>query len=134
MGSRPRPFQGIDPDITDRWKRAPEELLAGDASSNELPLDHAARPLSESGGYESAKRRLRRILHERVDRYGTERNDPDAEAGSELCNQLRFGHISSRQILEAAARRGDGTPWRLSDQTSPKCRGGRTSCARSSRQ
>ena len=79
--------------------------------------------MAESGGYEAAQRTLRRFLDDRLDRYGAERNDPDAEAASELSGYLHFGHISSHQILDAVARREDWSPWKLSDETGGKRRG-----------
>ena len=123
QGRIPAPFQGVDPAISQRWARASADLLDRSAPLNELPIDHSVAPVAESGGYEAAQRTLRRFLDDRLDRYGDERNDPDADVASELSGYLHFGHISSHQILDAVARRQDWSPWKLSDETGGRRRG-----------
>jgi deoxyribodipyrimidine photo-lyase len=123
QGTRPKPFQSVDPAIGKRWPRASVELLNGDASLHEFPVDHTVAPVAETGGYEAAQRTLRKFLDDRLDRYGSERNDPDTQTASELSGYLHFGHISSHQILDAVAKREDWSPWMLSDDASGKRRG-----------
>jgi deoxyribodipyrimidine photo-lyase len=122
-GGAPVSFRGVPKTIQQRWPRASAKLLDGRGSLEDLPIDHGLAPVAESGGYEAAQRALRRFLGGRLDRYGTERNDPDADAASEFSGYLHFGHISSHQILDAIARREDWTPWKLSDSTAGKRRG-----------
>ncbi len=123
QGRGTAPFPGVDPTVAKRWARASGDLLNGGRRLEELPIDHGVAPVAERGGYEAAQRVLRRFLDDRLDRYGTERNDPDAEAASELSAYLHFGHISSHQVLDAIARREEWSPWRLADDTSGKRRG-----------
>ncbi len=123
QGSAPPPFRGVPRAVSERWPRAPERLLAGEAGLEDLPIDHGVGPVEESGGYPAAQRALRRFLDDRLDRYGEERNQPDAEAASELSAYLHFGHISAHQILDAIARREEWSPWKLTDETSGKRRG-----------
>jgi deoxyribodipyrimidine photo-lyase len=116
-------FRGFPRAVRERWPRASSKLLDGRIGLADLPIDHAVRPVVEAGGYEAAQRALGRFLDDRLDRYGAERNDPDADAASELSAWLHFGHISSHQILDAIARRRDWSPWQLSDEMSGKRRG-----------
>jgi deoxyribodipyrimidine photo-lyase len=122
-GTAPVCFRGLPKAVQRRWPRASTELLDGRSGLADLQIDHSVAPVAESGGYEAAQRMLRRFLDQRLDRYGPERNDPDANAASELSAYLHFGHISSHQILDAVARREDWSPWQLSDSTAGQRRG-----------
>ena len=122
-GQLPAQDVELGPEITRRWPRAAEEILRSDASLEELPIDHDVGPIEESGGYEGGQQVLRRFLDERLDRYGEERNDPDAGVASELSGYLHFGHISSHQILDAIARRDDWSPEKLGDEAQGKRKG-----------
>ncbi len=123
QGGRLETFTGLSKDIRANWPAASAELLEGQESLEAFPIDHEVPPLTERGGYEAAQRALRRFLDDRLDRYGEERNQPDAAAASELSGYLHFGHVSSHQILDALARRENWTPLKLSDETGGKRRG-----------
>jgi deoxyribodipyrimidine photo-lyase len=123
QGTAPPQFKGVSEAVRTRWPQASPTLLQSDSSLADLPIDHTVSPVGESGGYRAAQRTLSRFLDGSLDRYAAERNDPDAEAGSELSAYLHFGHISSHQVLDALARREDWSPWQLSDETGGQRRG-----------
>lgn len=58
------------------------------------------------GGAREAERRLSRFVEERLERYGTDRNEPIPYMTTELSAHLHFGHVSpTRMALAAAALR-----------------------------
>ncbi len=110
-----RPFPGVPESIAKRWPRASAKLLSGGEDLDGLPIDHAIAPVDEKGGFGAGQNRLDRFLEERLERYGEDRNQPEATATSGLSPYLHFGHVSAHQILDAVARREDWTPWKLAD-------------------
>jgi deoxyribodipyrimidine photo-lyase len=60
---------------------------------------------SVTGGAEAASLRLNEFLESDINRYGEERNNPDAGCSSHLSPWLHFGMIHSRTILAQTARR-----------------------------
>lgn len=95
------------PAVTDEQLQAPGEFVAT------LPIDHGVRPVArEPGGWVAARERLGRFIDHRLPRYD-ERNQPEAEAPSELSAHLHYGHISAHEVFDAVARREEWTPGRL---------------------
>jgi len=82
----------------------PERILAG------LKLDRSVAPVEAvRGGPNQAKRRLRRFLSEKLDRYPEDRNDPSLDGTSGLSPYLHFGQISPLEIaLKAVATKSTG--------------------------
>jgi len=110
------PFRGLAAGIEERWPRAQLERLSRQGALGALPIDHDVPPVAESGGYLAAQAALRGFLDERLERYGTERNQPESGAASELSAYLHFGHLSAHQVLDGIAAREDWSPWKLSDE------------------
>ncbi|MDH3255665.1 MAG: deoxyribodipyrimidine photolyase, partial [Acidobacteriota bacterium] len=69
---------GVPDEVSRRWPAASTATLAAGSGLEQLPIDHRVPPVVESGGYMAAQLALRRFLDRRLDRYGAERNDPDA--------------------------------------------------------
>ncbi|MCB9897654.1 MAG: deoxyribodipyrimidine photolyase [Planctomycetes bacterium] len=97
--------------IASRWPSADLDALLADDGLAALPIDHAVRAVDGvRGGFRAADEVLGRFLSERLSRYGTERNQPEADATSGLSPYLHFGHVSVHAVLDAVARREDWTP------------------------
>ena len=113
LGALPR-------EITARWPAAPTALLEGDAAAlARLPIDHGVPPVPTRGGAAAGEAALARFLDQRLDRYVTERDDPDAGVTSGLSPYLHWGHLSAHEVLAAIARReGKWTPERLGQERS----------------
>ena len=92
----------------------PPALLEPDADLSSLPIDHTVGPIAERGGAAAAREALEIFLDRSLDRYGDQRNHPDAEAASELSGYLHFGHLSVHEIFDALARRESWSPRKLS--------------------
>ena len=86
----------------------PRDLLAP------LPIDHTVRAVTLRGGSAAANERMTRFVGHLLDRYATERNQPEADVASGLSPYLHFGHISAHEIASAVMRREDWTLDRLS--------------------
>lgn len=125
---KPAPLQGVKlpsaagllDGIQKKWNRVsdadlkdPEELIGS------LPIDHAVPPVKgEPGGYLAAGESLDRFLANRLENYD-ERNQPEAEAASELSAYLHFGHISAHEVFDRVVEREAWTP----DKTAEKAKG-----------
>ena len=65
-----------------------------------LSIDHSVYPVSHvKGGTAEAVKRWNDFLHNRLERYGDNRNEPELNGSSGLSPYLHFGHISAHQIL-----------------------------------
>jgi deoxyribodipyrimidine photo-lyase len=75
-----------------------------------LSFDRSVNPVSSyHGGSEEAHRRLSCFLAQGIERFGEERNDPTADALSNMSPYLHFGQISPLDIaLRVRAGRGIG--------------------------
>jgi deoxyribodipyrimidine photo-lyase len=108
--------------IVARWPAASPALLGGDERElSRLPIDHAVGAAKLRGGAVAAEKVLKTFLAERLDRYATERNEPDADAASGLSPYLHFGHLSVHEVFKRLARRVGWTPEGLA----PKANGRR---------
>lgn len=96
-GSAPSGLKSLD--LSD-----PGRILAG------LKLDRSVAPVKGvRGGPSQAKKRLRRFLSEKIDRYAEDRNDPALDGTSGLSPYLHFGQISPLDVaLKAAATESPG--------------------------
>lgn len=105
---------GLPSGVAERWPAASPELLeATPASLASLPIDHGVGRTPRRGGTLAARERLRAFLDGALDRYGEERNHPDAEAASGLSPWLHWGHLSVHEVFDAVARREGWSPARL---------------------
>lgn len=97
--------------ITKRWPAADVGRLAADAKLlHPFPIDHRVTPASMPGGASAAEATLKLFFKSRLERYHTDRNDPDQEAASGLSPYLHFGHISAHQIFHDATQREGWQP------------------------
>ena len=71
----------------------------------QLPVDQAVAPVACVGGAVAAGAALRRFLDQRLDDYGTLRNQPEPEVASGLSPYLHFGHLSAHEAWAALAER-----------------------------
>ena len=131
LGDRPEaePLDGVDlpegavpGDVLDRWARAPEELLGEiERPSQEamvealadLDIDHSVGPTGWRGGHAAARARLDAFLADDLERYGEERNDPDADVSSRLSPWLHYGHLSVHEVFDAVTEREGWSPARI---------------------
>ena len=109
---RPNPLDGVAlpqapteiiAEIGRRWGRASDAVLAGETVAA-LPIDHDVARVDFRGGFVEAERRALAFLGDKIDRYGEERNHPDADAASGLSPWLHFGHVSAHQIFDELSR------------------------------
>ncbi|MBT8464405.1 MAG: deoxyribodipyrimidine photolyase [Myxococcales bacterium] len=86
-----------------KWHPATEDVLLGKTLAT-LPLDHDVPAADISGGFEAGEARVHEFLAGDIDRYGEERNHPDADVASRLSPWLHFGHVSTHQIFDELAK------------------------------
>lgn len=115
---------GLPGGVEERWPAASDGLLSGDrAALAKLPVDHGVPPVSLSAGPAAAREHLQRFLDNGLDRYGEERNDPDADAASGLSPYLHWGHLSAHEVAHAALAREGWSPARLGSRADGKREG-----------
>ncbi len=82
----------------------PPEDLAAFVST--LPIDHSVPPLEDiEGGTAAGRKQLQLFIRQKLPRYVTQRNGPDApevSAASGISPWLHYGHISIEEVVEAA--------------------------------
>jgi deoxyribodipyrimidine photo-lyase len=93
-------------EVLERWPAATPELLAPTAASLAgLAIDHRVTIVSRTvGGETEAQKVLRQFVKDKLTRYDTDRNDPDAHATSGLSPYLHFGHVSAHEIFDTITR------------------------------
>ncbi|HEY4313799.1 MAG TPA: deoxyribodipyrimidine photolyase [Pirellulales bacterium] len=107
--------------ITRRWPMASAKLLAGDAKElAELPIDHTVGVVETEGGAAAGEKTLRRFLSRLLTRYPEDRNEPAADATSNLSPYLHFGHISSHEIFHCLAEQENWTAESLGKKAAGK--------------
>lgn len=96
----------LPPEILSKWPAAPPDLLTGASSAlAPLPIDHGVGVVSGMPGGESEGRDvLARFLRDKLSRYDSDRNDPDAHATSGLSPYLHFGHVGAHEVFDVIAR------------------------------
>lgn len=105
------PRAALPAEIGARWPRASEALLRGDpAALADLPIDHTVAVAPRRGGMDAAEAALAAFLDHKLDRYATERNDPDADAQSGFSPYLHFGHLSVHEVFARLMDRVKWTP------------------------
>ena len=115
---------GVPREVRERWPAASGALLAGDVDAlRRIPIDHGVPPVSLPGGPAAGRARLRAFLEDALDRYGEERNDPDADAASGLSPYLHWGHLSAHEIAHAVLEREGWSPARLATRADGKREG-----------
>jgi deoxyribodipyrimidine photo-lyase len=118
----PDPLRRLDPappaallaEVERRWPAASPDLLRRtSASLAALPIDHAVPPVELRGGAVAGEKVLRGFIRDRLARYASERNQPEADAASGLSPYLHWGFVSAHQVFDAVARHEGWTPERL---------------------
>ncbi len=124
LRSKLRPMSRLPQGISKRWPRATEALLEGNTNSlSKLPIDHDIAPISSRGGATAARQGLRDFLSERLQNYGEDRNQPEADASSRLSAYLHFGHIGTHEVLDKLAQYEDWSIESITDIRSGKREG-----------
>jgi deoxyribodipyrimidine photo-lyase len=119
--ARLHPAPRLPGSFTRQWPAAPASDLAAPARLlATLPIDHAVAPAS-SGGSAAAERRLAAFLSGPIDRYATDRDEPDLDGTSALSPWLHHGHLAAEEVVAALLDREAWTPGRLAG----KARGAR---------
>jgi len=105
----------VGAEVLARWPAAPPELLSATPEAlGHLPIDHSVGRTTLRGGTEAARARLATFIRDGLDRYGEERNDPDAGASSRLSPWLHWGHLSAHEVFHRVAEHEGWSPARLS--------------------
>ncbi len=118
------PSGTIPEDVVRRWPAATGAVLEGSSEAlAHLPIDHDVAPVAARGGAEAGRARLEDFLRDGLDRYGEERNDPDADAASRLSPWLHWGHLSPHEVFHRVASREGWSPARLGPDADGKRRG-----------
>lgn len=113
-GAPLRVLGALPEEVEARWLRAGALEGGVGAMLRRLPIDHAVgRVRSFPGGERPARARLRTFLSEKLDRYGTDRNEPGRDATSGLSPYLHFGHLAIHEVVDEVLRRYDWDPSRL---------------------
>jgi deoxyribodipyrimidine photo-lyase len=103
--------------IMKRWPRADVEALSQNPDLlAKFAIDHTVAPADVAGGSRAAEKTLTAFFKHKLDRYATERNDPDADASSGLSPYLHFGHISAHDIFHQATKREGWTIEQLAEK------------------
>lgn len=109
--------------LAENWPAAAATLLAGDERAMaSLPIDQQIPPVATRGGADAADQLLEGFLGQGLDAYQSLRNQPQAAATSGLSAHLRWGHISSHEIVLRLLTREQWSP----DRLAPDSRGRRS--------
>ncbi|MBH24427.1 MAG: deoxyribodipyrimidine photolyase [Myxococcales bacterium] len=111
-------LDALPSDITERWPRASEALLAGKESLDSLPIDHSVPPVPDRpGGSRRAAEILDRFFDDRLVHYADGTRDLMDRPHSALSPYLHLGHISAHEIFHRVVERERWTPDDLSTDT-----------------
>jgi deoxyribodipyrimidine photo-lyase len=109
--------------IMKKWPPADDAILAGKRKRlTTLPIGQDTGPVDATGGTSAARKTLEIFLREHLAHYEECRNEPQKDITSGLSPYLRWGHISSHEIVQ---RLLDQEGWHPSD-LSPEARGKRS--------
>ena len=86
--------------ILTRWPAATAPLLAG-VGLDQLPIDHAVRPVDYRGGHVVGAKVVSRFIAARLASYHEARNQPELEVASGLSPYLHFGHVGVHAVAHA---------------------------------
>jgi deoxyribodipyrimidine photo-lyase len=103
--------------ILAKWPPTNVQALAANPEAlRKFPIDHDVTPAPICGGTSAAEKTLGTFLQHKLDRYDTERNQPERDASSRLSPYLHFGQISAHEVFHAATTREDWTIKDLSEK------------------
>ena len=93
----------------------------GNQAMEEFPIDHTVPAvITSKGGVNEARLRLQKFLNYRLNKYSTDRNNPDKPAVSGLSPWLHFGHISSYEIIHNVLSKENWNPDSLNHEDTGK--------------
>ncbi|MEZ4483056.1 MAG: deoxyribodipyrimidine photolyase [Syntrophotaleaceae bacterium] len=99
------------------------DLLDGQRNKlSQLPIDQRTQPVKLRGGHQTAEAVFGHFLSEGLPHYVEQRNQPELEITSGLSAHLRWGHISSHQLVHRLLTQEGWTPGHLALE----CRGQRS--------
>lgn len=78
------------------------------AVRNSIEVDENIKPVDVEPGEAAAKKSLSRFIENRLSRYASQRNDPNAGATSGLSAYFHFGHLAPQRAALAVAATGSG--------------------------
>jgi deoxyribodipyrimidine photo-lyase len=109
---------------TRRWPATNVVAMANDPKAfANLPIDHSVAGAPAIGGADAAQGRWQSFLRKQLTDYRDNRNEPHAEATSNLSPYLHFGHISPHQILSDLMQHEQWSPNRLATKATGKSSG-----------
>ena len=109
--------------ILTRWPAATAPLLAG-VGLDQLPIDHAVRPVDYRGGHVVGAKVVSRFIAARLASYHEARNQPELEVASGLSPYLHFGHVGVHAVAHAVWDDAEWTPTQLAGQRANGSRDG----------
>lgn len=113
-GAAPPRLKALPKALSRQEAQVSENLLAGQRNSlQKLTIDQQVQPAELTGGYRSAQRLFERFLAEGLPRYVEQRNQPELNITSGLSAHLRWGHISSHQLVHQLLAQESWTPGHL---------------------
>lgn len=89
----------------------------------QLDIDHEVKPLSVTGGYDSARKTLDDFLARKLGNYDERRNYPEDDASSRLSGYLHFGHLSAHEVFLSLAKAEDWNPAKIAKEPTKKSSG-----------
>ncbi|MCC9607791.1 deoxyribodipyrimidine photolyase [Blastopirellula sp. JC732] len=100
----PRAEASLIADIQKRYPPASDELLKATSDALDvLPIDQSVGDAVMDGGSVAAQQTLTSFLSSKLERYGDERNSPEADVASGLSPYLHFGHLSAHDVFAQLA-------------------------------
>ena len=113
----------IRSEITERW--APADLSTfGSQKLNQFPYRESVDPVAEfRGGPSTAQKELSAFLRNRLSRYDEGRRDLDNCSTSGFSPYLRFGHLSSHQIVHDVLQSESWEPGKLKQKVTGSANG-----------
>jgi deoxyribodipyrimidine photo-lyase len=103
--------------VLQRWPEADADLLKGNRQiPGDLPINRHPDRAPATGGSEAAEQLWQTFLKEKLSGYAADRNQPEREATSGLSPYLRWGHISSHQMVSELLQSRDWSPAKLSPE------------------
>ena len=94
-----QPIQ-LPEDFLKRWPDAAPLYTDIPSLVANLPIDHAVKALKTPGTRAFALGKMQEFLSAKLNRYGQERNEPDAAAASGLSPWLHYGKISAYEVVK----------------------------------
>lgn len=93
----------------------------GDDAMADFSIDHTVPAVrTTKGGVDEARIRMQKFLNYKLNKYGSERNNPDNPAVSGLSPWLHFGHMSSFEIIEKVFLKENWSPDSLNHEDTGK--------------